>query len=223
MQHLAAKLLVIILLSIASPCYGLEMEIKDYNSITGLEITATNAAELTVGKSDDSTHIIRQSGVASTGFAVLNIETEGTRGFRLISACYSEALPATTGVPVIFQINRRVTVSTGGTVAVGEGTSATLGQAALDPALGTFSGIARSVTSGSFDGATIFQTASLVAELGTANFASYPPKCFDLTYGGRTKGIIVPAGLVNGVALKTGASGVGGLSAAAITATIVVE
>lgn len=176
--------------------------IKDGITTDLMGVNTANSALVNLGASTRPTYIAFVS--CPTGTCSLVIESTADKGFKLAGWCLqwtnntaASALTAT--------VQRRITVSSGGTVVTAEGT-ASPSVSKMDPADGNYSGVVRA---SSISGITLGTASAVIDGVSTmggeigAGTADHPgPKTFCRSFE-PAKMPVVTGGIANGVSITT--------------------
>lgn len=178
-----------------------------------LEINANKAAAVVAGKSDLQSYIASTSQVVITAAgALLSLEAEAARGFRVTKICITPGA-ATAALVAQWQLIRTTAASSGGTAITAEITTGNNGLAKMDPADSNWGGIARTVGTGGTSGAIVDSGNIHVAIAATppTTVNGFTCKEYGLVDG---KQLVVAAGVTNGVKIQFEGSA-GGIDAGA--------
>lgn len=182
------------------------------------KIDTNNNLLIASGQSTRVSYIASLSGLTAATAHQLSIESSAGTGFKLAWWCIGLS-NATAASTIAVVVNRRSTVSTGGTALTAEGTGATA-ISKMDPAAASFGGIARS------DGTlgTIGPSTDQVnLEIGIIATGAGSERPFCQFYGqGGMQMPAVAAGVANGISISVPTLGAGSL-ATSISAGIIVE
>lgn len=187
-----------------------------------LALALALSAPLTAQTSRLPTWIASASGLATTSAYTMSVEPNAVRSVRLATICVGSS-NATAAAAVTVTVQRRLTASSGGTVATSEGTG-TAAVSALEQGDGIYPGIVRITGTLGTAGPVLDQWSFMVGELGAgaADPTSFPVFC--KSYGDvGTKPITIPQGVANGLSISVSASGSGGLAAGSIAATLLMD
>jgi len=195
-----------------------DVVIKSGATTDTMNVNTNKAAETTQGKSSRATYNVSFSALTAATAHTVSIESPSGNTLRLVRWCVGTSnATAASSIAVILQ--RRTTASSAGTLAVAEGTGASV-VTKLDPGDGNFSGIARLDGTPGTAGAVIDQQQIQVGIIATGAGSSLP---YCMEYGTRgDKPPIVSAGVANGISLTVPSFGAGSL-ATSITAQVMVE
>lgn len=186
-----------------------------------LTVTANKAALVSTAVSTRPTYIASAGAIACTTANNLIIESAAGVGFKLVSWCVNMS-QATAAAAINIVVRRETSASTGGTALTNEG-SGTVAISKMDPADANYTGIGKSTGTSGTAGATLDQVGLSISELG-AGAADPAGVNFCRTYGlSGEKLPTVTAGTSNGIVISLTASGAGGLSSCALSATFIQE
>ena len=207
----------------AAIAYAQGVPIKSGATSDLMTVNTAKSALITPGLSTRATYIASTGAATCNQANVLMIEAPASTGFKLTQWCVNMS-QATAAAAVNIFVRRMTTAGSGGTTLTAEGTGTTA-VSKMDPADGNFAGIARGgIATPGTAGATLDQVGLSVGEIGAGTADSGSPLNFCKTYGDRgEKPPTVSAGTANGVVISMSASGAGGLSSCAMSATFIVE
>lgn len=174
------------------------------------------------GASTRATYIASIGALSCNAANGIAIESSAGTGFKLVGWC-ANVSAATAGAGINVVVRRSTAVSSGGSTLTAEGTGTT-SISKMDPGDSNFGGVARggALTPGTA-GATLDQIGFNTGELGTGT-ETQPSYTFCRLYGQAGEKLpTVSAGTTNGLSIMLSATGAGGLSTCAVSATIIVE
>lgn len=195
--------------------------IKSGSSASLAVVDASGNLRTNEGISTRPTYIASTGAVATTAAYSLQVEAGASQGFRVPQICVSIS-NATAAAAVNVVVRRTTAASTGGTALTSEGTGTTA-ISKMDPADGSFAGVARSGGT-TTNGATLDQFGFMVGELGAGTADAPSTGTFCRVYGlnGEKLPTIV-AGTANGISVNVSAPGAGGLAMGAVSAVVIAD
>lgn len=214
--------LVALLLAFPLPALGQGATWKSGDSADLAKVDTNKNVRVAVGGSTRPTYIASIGALSCNAANGIAIESSAGTGFKLVSWC-ANVSAATAGAGINVVVRRSTAVSSGGSTLTAEGTSTT-SISKMDPGDSNFGGVARggALTPGTA-GATLDQVGFNTGELGTGT-ETQPSYTFCREYGkAGEKMPTVSAGTTNGLSIMLTATGAGGLSTCAVSATIIVE
>lgn len=199
-----------------------DVVIKSGATSDTLTVDTNKNARVNLGSSTRATYIASASGLATTAAYGLAVESDVSVGFKVARICVG-VTGATAAAGVTVTVRRTTAASSGGTALTSEGTGAT-SISKMDPADGSYGGVARAGAITTTNGPVLDQFGFMVGEIGagTADVATQAPFCVD--YGTRGEKMpTVVSGVANGVGVNVSIIGAGGLAFGSISMVLIRE